>query len=318
MSRRSYRGLLRGFRKWPYIPAFILVVLVFAAIAAPLISPYDPVKGDLRGRSKPPIGFGGTTEHIFGTDNQGRDIFSRIIHGARVSMSFAAITMLLSVALGAVIGAASGYFGGHIDEALMRLVDLQNALPFILAALVAVGVFGASFTTLLIIIAIFSWGTTARQIRGEILQLKQMDYVNLARIAGASSPRIIFKHLLPGVTNTLIVVATLGTGQIILTRSHPEFPRRGYPAAQARLGQYGLLRQKLHRLRMVDRRHTRRRNSPRRRVAEFPGRLAARLLRPALTADLGAVAQLPDRYGTVSPSRSRHRCRHNSRQSHAS
>ena len=217
------------FRKWPYIPAFILAVLVFAAIAAPLISPYDPVKGDLRGRSKPPIGFGGTTEHIFGTDNQGRDIFSRIIHGARVSMSFAAITMLLSVALGAVIGAASGYFGGHIDEALMRLVDLQNALPFILAALVAVGVFGASFTTLLIIIAIFSWGTTARQIRGEILQLKQMDYVNLARIAGASSPRIIFKHLLPGVTNTLIVVATLGTGQIILTEATLSFLGVGIP-----------------------------------------------------------------------------------------
>ena len=217
------------FRKWPYIPAFILVVLVFAAIAAPLISPYDPVKGDLRGRSKPPIGFGGTTEHIFGTDNQGRDIFSRIIHGARVSMSFAAITMLLSVALGAVIGAASGYFGGHIDEALMLLVDLQNALPFILAALVAVGVFGASFTTLLIIIAIFSWGTTARQIRGEILQLKHMDYVNLARIAGASSPRIIFKHLLPGVTNTLIVVATLGTGQIILTEATLSFLGVGIP-----------------------------------------------------------------------------------------
>ena len=217
------------FRKWPYIPAFILIVLVFAAIAAPLISPYDPVKGDLRGRSKPPIGFGGTTEHIFGTDNQGRDIFSRIIHGARVSMSFAAITMLLSVALGAVIGAVSGYFGGNIDETLMRLVDLQNALPFILAALVTVGVFGASFTTLLIIIAIFPWGTTARQIRGEILQLKQMDYVSLARIAGASSPRIIFKHLLPGVTNTLIVVATLGTGQIILTEATLSFLGVGIP-----------------------------------------------------------------------------------------
>ena len=218
-----------GFRRWPYIPAFILIVLVFAAIAAPLISPYDPVKGDLRARSKPPLGFGGTTEHLFGTDNQGRDIFSRIIHGARVSISFAAITMLLSVALGAVIGAVSGYFGGHIDETLMRLVDLQNALPFILAALVMVGVFGASFTTLLIIIAIFSWGTTARQIRGEILQLKQMDYVALARVAGASSPRIIFQHLLPGVTNTLIVVATLGTGQIILTEATLSFLGVGIP-----------------------------------------------------------------------------------------
>ena len=217
------------FRRWPYIPAAILAILVFAAIAAPLISPYDPVKGDLRAREKLPLGFGGTTEHLFGTDNQGRDIFSRIIHGARVSMSFAAVTMLLSVALGAVIGSISGYFGGYVDEALMRLVDLQNAIPFILAALVVVSVFGASFFTLLIIIAIFSWGTTARQIRGEILQLKQMDYVNLARIAGASSPRIIFKHLLPGVTNTLIVVATLGTGQIILTEATLSFLGVGIP-----------------------------------------------------------------------------------------
>ncbi len=217
------------FRRWPYIPALILFVLVFAAIAAPVISPYDPVKGDLRARSKPPLGFGGTTEHLFGTDNQGRDIFSRIIHGARVSISFAAVTMLLSVALGAVIGAISGYFGGHIDEMLMRLVDLQNALPFILAALVVVGVFGASFTTLLIIIALFSWGTTARQIRGEVLQLKEMDYVALARVAGASSRRIIFLHLLPGVTNTLIVVATLGTGQIILTEATLSFLGVGIP-----------------------------------------------------------------------------------------
>ncbi len=217
------------FRQWPYIPAAILAILVFAALLAPVISPYDPVKGDLRAREKPPLFFGGTAEHLFGTDNQGRDIFSRIIHGARVSMSFAAVTMLLSVALGAVIGSISGYFGGHVDEALMRLVDLQNAIPFILAALVVVSVFGASFTTLLIIIAIFSWGPTARQIRGEILQLKQMDYVNLARIAGASSPRIIFKHLLPGVTNTLIVVATLGTGQIILTEATLSFLGVGIP-----------------------------------------------------------------------------------------
>ena len=225
------------FRRWPVLPVAMLAILVFAAVFAPIISPHNPVKGDLRARGKPPVWLeGGTTNHLLGTDNQGRDIFSRIIYGARVSMAFAAATMLLSVALGAIIGAISGYYGGHIDEILMRLVDLQNALPFILAALVVVGVFGPSFTTLLIIIALFSWGTTARQIRGEVLQLKQMDYVALARVAGASSPRIILQHLIPGVTNTLIVVATLGTGQIILTEATLSFLGVGIPPPEPAWG----------------------------------------------------------------------------------
>ena len=165
------------FRKWPVIPAFILLVIVFAAITSPFTAPHDPVKGNLRDRNTPPVWLsGGEMNHILGTDNQGRDILSRIMHGARVSISFAAATMALSVTLGTIIGAFSGYYGGNVDEILMRLVDLQNAIPFILAALVVVGVFGASFSTLLIILAIFSWGGTARQIRGEVLQLKQMDY----------------------------------------------------------------------------------------------------------------------------------------------
>lgn len=233
LAARAYTN----FRRWPVLPVAMLAILVFAAVFAPIISPHSPVKGDLRARSKPPVWLeGGETKHLLGTDNQGRDIFSRIIYGARVSMSFAAATMLLSVALGAIIGAISGYYGGHIDEILMRLVDLQNALPFILAALVVVGVFGPSFTTLLIIIALFSWGTTARQIRGEVLQLKQMDYVALARVAGASSPRIILQHLIPGVTNTLIVVATLGTGQIILTEATLSFLGVGIPPPEPAWG----------------------------------------------------------------------------------
>ena len=233
LAARAYAN----FRRWPVLPVAMLAILIFAAVFAPIISPHSPVKGDLRARSKPPVWLeGGETKHLLGTDNQGRDIFSRIIYGARVSMSFAAATMLLSVALGAIIGAISGYYGGHIDEILMRLVDLQNALPFILAALVVVGVFGPSFTTLLIIIALFSWGTTARQIRGEVLQLKQMDYVALARVAGASSPRIILQHLIPGVTNTLIVVATLGTGQIILTEATLSFLGVGIPPPEPAWG----------------------------------------------------------------------------------
>lgn len=230
-SRRSVVvKVFSKLREWPVIPVVILVVLIFAAVTAPYTAPHDPVKGDLRARNAPPVWLsGGDANHLLGTDNQGRDIFSRIIYGARVSMTFAAATMAITISLGAIIGAVSGYYGGHVDELLMRVVDLQNALPFILAALVAVGVFGAGFTTLLIVVAIFSWGGTARQIRGEVLQLKEMDYVALARVAGASPMRIIFRHLLPGVTNTLIVVATLGTGQIILTEATLSFLGVGIP-----------------------------------------------------------------------------------------
>ena len=168
-------------------------------------------------------------DHLLGTDQQGRDILSRMMHGARVSLTFAALTMAIGVALGALLGAISGYLGGHVDEIIMRLVDLTNALPFLLAALVVVSVFGASFKTLLVILSLFAWGGYARQVRGEVLQLKEMDYVALAKVAGASPLRIVWRHLLPGVTNTLIVVATLGTGQIILAESTLSFLGVGIP-----------------------------------------------------------------------------------------
>ena len=222
--------MLDRLKQWPVIPVFILVVLALAAITAPVLAPYHPIRGDLRLRSTPPFWQdGGSMDYILGTDQHGRDILTRMMHGARVSLTFAAMTMAIGVALGAMLGAISGYFGGHLDEIIMRLVDLTNALPFLLAALVVVSVFGASFRTLLIILSLFAWGGYARQVRGEVLQLKQMDYVALARVVGASPFRIIWKHLLPGVTNTLIVVATLGTGQIILAESTLSFLGVGIP-----------------------------------------------------------------------------------------
>jgi peptide/nickel transport system permease protein len=208
----------------------ILAVLIVFAVLAPVIAPYHPVRGNLAERTKPPLPFeGSTTAHILGTDQQGRDIFTRLMYGARVSLTFAAATMALGLTFGAILGAISGYFGGHIDEFIMRLVDLSNALPFILVALVVVMVFGPSFMTLLVILSIFSWDSFARQVRGEVLQLTRMDYVSLARVAGASPARIIWKHLLPGVTNTLIVVCTLRTGQIILAESTLSFLGVGIP-----------------------------------------------------------------------------------------
>ncbi len=228
--KTGVRQIYEQFRKWPIIPVIILFILAFAAISAPVLAPYHPVRGDLRMRSTPPFWQeGGSMDHILGTDQQGRDILTRMMYGARVSLTFAALTMIIGVILGAFLGAISGYVGGHVDEVIMRLVDLTNALPFLLAALVVVSVFGASFRTLLIILSLFAWGGYARQVRGEVLQLKEMDYVALAKVVGASPIRIVWRHLLPGVTNTLIVVATLGTGQIILAESTLSFLGVGIP-----------------------------------------------------------------------------------------
>ena len=229
-ERRGARRAFNRLRRLPVIPVLILAILTFAAVFAPALAPYHPVRGDLRERGTPPAWQAeGSMAHILGTDQHGRDILTRMMHGARVSLTFAALTMIIGVALGALLGALSGYAGGHVDEIIMRLVDLTNALPFLLAALVMVSVFGASFRTLLIILSLFAWGGYARQVRGEVLQLKEMDYVALARVAGASPLRIVWRHLLPGVTNTLIVVATLGTGQIILAESTLSFLGVGIP-----------------------------------------------------------------------------------------
>ena len=229
-ERRGARRAFNQLRRLPVIPVLILAILTFAAVFAPALAPYHPVRGDLRERGTPPAWQAeGSMAHILGTDQHGRDILTRMMHGARVSLTFAALTMIIGVALGALLGALSGYAGGHVDEIIMRLVDLTNALPFLLAALVMVSVFGASFRTLLIILSLFAWGGYARQVRGEVLQLKEMDYVALARVAGASPLRIVWRHLLPGVTNTLIVVATLGTGQIILAESTLSFLGVGIP-----------------------------------------------------------------------------------------
>lgn len=229
-QRSSLSRVYTQFKRWPIIPVVILVVLIFAAVTAPVLAPYHPIRGDLATRSTPPFwSEDGSFEHILGTDQQGRDLLTRMMYGARVSLTFAALTIAIGVALGSFLGAISGYLGGHVDELIMRLVDLTNALPFLLAALVVVSVFGSSFRTLLIILSLFAWGGYARQVRGEVLQLKEMDYVALAKVAGASPLRIIWKHLLPGVTNTLIVVATLGTGQIILAESTLSFLGVGIP-----------------------------------------------------------------------------------------
>ena len=172
---------------------------------------------------------GGSTEYLLGTDQLGRDILSRIIFGARISLIVAAVTLGVGGGIGVLVGLVSGYYGGLVDELLMRLVDIILALPLILVALVLVVAVGQSFEMIIAVLALWIWPRFARMVRGEVLQLKTLDYVALARVAGASTPRILFTHLFPGTINTMIVVATLQVGIVILVEATLSFLGAGVP-----------------------------------------------------------------------------------------
>ena len=172
---------------------------------------------------------GGSTKYLLGTDQLGRDILSRIIHGTRISLIVAAVTLGVGGGIGVLVGLLSGWYGGWIDEFLMRLVDIILALPLILVALVLVVAVGQSFEMIIAVLALWIWPRFARMIRGEVLLIKTLDYVALARVAGASTSRILRVHLFPGTINTLIVVATLQVGIVILVEATLSFLGAGVP-----------------------------------------------------------------------------------------
>lgn len=220
----------RFLRTWPLFPLLILAVLIICALFAPLIAPHDPLVGDLRAPNTPPAWYPeGSTKYLIGTDTLGRDLLSRVIFGARISLIVASIVLSLGAVGGTLVGLIAGYYGGEVDEILMRFVDFTLAIPFILVALTVVIVLGQSLAVIIILLAIFGWGGFARQVRAETLSLRTRDYVALARVAGASTRQILYRHIFPGVVNTIIVVATLRVGTLILTESILSFLGVGVP-----------------------------------------------------------------------------------------
>ena len=218
-------------RRYPVVPvAVLLIVLVIPAAFAELVAPHDPIAGDLRDRLLPPAwADGGEWSHPLGTDRQGRDILSRMIYGART----AAVVSLAALAVGGVIGSAlglvAGYYGRWWDHVIMRLVDISLSMPLILLALVLVVLFEPGTGTTVAVVALLLWSRYARQVRAEALTLKEMDFVARARVAGASDVRIIFRHILPNVYNTIIVLATLQVGNVILLEASLSFLGAGIP-----------------------------------------------------------------------------------------
>lgn len=222
---------LRQARRYPLIPISILaIVLVIPALFANQIAPYDPLKGSLAKRLHPPAWQeGGSIDHPLGTDKLGRDILSRLIHGARVSLMVSMVAIFVGGILGTAVGLISGYFGGKVDALLMRLVDISLSLPTILLALVLVAAVGPSFGTVITVMVVLLWARYARLVRGETLTIRERDFIARARVAGASHTRIMVKYIFPNVINSLVVLATLQVGYVILLESALSFLGAGLP-----------------------------------------------------------------------------------------
>ncbi len=232
------RSVLRGpiaaydfLRRYPIIWTTVFTLLVVLAAFAPVIAAHDPIRdADFTRVRNPPIWLeGGTSEFWLGTDQVGRDLWSRLLYGGRASLMVVAVGMTSGMIIGTALGLAAGFIGGIVDEIIMRLVDAWIALPFIMIALVIKIVLGTSFTIMFLILILISWVGFVRPVRGEVLSLRERDYVASARVAGASSWRIAFRHILPGVSSTVIVLATLGAGGLVLAESTLSYLGVGIP-----------------------------------------------------------------------------------------
>jgi len=226
--RRS--SLWRSLKRYPVVSLTILMlVLILPAIFADLIAPYDPYQSHLRNRLAPPMFWGGTSEFILGTDRLGRCILSRIMHGARYALAISLVGIFLGAILGTILGLFAGYLRGWTDIIIMRLVDISFALPSVLLALALAAVYGPSFQAVILVVVFVLWASFARQVRAETLSLRERDFIARARVVGCSHSRILFRHILPNVVNTVVVMATLQIGVVVLLEATLSFLGIGIP-----------------------------------------------------------------------------------------
>jgi ABC-type dipeptide/oligopeptide/nickel transport system permease subunit len=210
----------------------ILVALVLVALTAPWIAPHDPYKMELRDALKPPASPG----HLLGTDELGRDILSRLIYGSRVSLTVGLIVVSIAASIGVTLGAISGYYGGLVDQAIMRVVDVLLAFPFLVLAIAIASILGPSLTNMMIVLGGVTWIGYARLVRGLVLSLREQEYVLAARVVGARDRRIIWRHILPNCMGVIIVQATFGVAVAILAASALSFLGMGAQPPTAEWG----------------------------------------------------------------------------------
>jgi peptide/nickel transport system permease protein len=198
--------------------SILVVAFVALAIFAPYLAPHDPTRSDVRNRFQPP-----SRENFLGTDSLGRDMLSRIIHGARISLFIAALAVSISISIGVVLGSIAGYYGGFLDSLIMRFVDLVLSFPSLFLILTLVAVLGPNTTMLAVVLGALGWTSTARIVRAQYLSLRAQEFAEAARALGASNMRIIFRHLLPNTMAPIIVSITLGVPGVILGESALSF-----------------------------------------------------------------------------------------------
>ncbi|MBA2596585.1 MAG: ABC transporter permease [Chloroflexia bacterium] len=208
----------------------LLIIFVVTAGFPEQVAPWDPSFQELSRRIQPPTWISGDPTYVLGGDQLGRDLWSRIVHGARASLLIGLTAVVLSACAGIALGLVAGYFGGMLDGAIMALAEVQLAFPFVLLAITIVSVASPTTTTLIVVLALSAWVVYARLTRARVLSIREQEFMEAARALGAGAPRIIIRHVLPQLTGPLIVVATLELGRIIVLESTLSFLGLGVQA----------------------------------------------------------------------------------------
>lgn len=226
---RARRRWLWRLRRLPVFSGTILILFVLTGLVGPFLAPHDPEQVDFANALKPPVFAGGTWEYAFGTDDLGRDVLSRLIHGARVSLLVAIAVVVVAGLIGVAMAVLAGYTGGRLDAFLMRVTDATMAFPLLLLAIVIVGVYGASTRNVVIILAVAGWPQYARVLRSEVIRIKTDDFVAMARTMGGTQQWIIRRHVLPNIVPTLLVLVSLQVGVAIIAEGSLSFLGIGVP-----------------------------------------------------------------------------------------
>jgi peptide/nickel transport system permease protein len=220
-----------GVHRLPIVPLVILGIVIAAGIFGPWVVPFDPEESNLIDQFLPPIwAQGGTLTHVLGTDQMGRDFLSRLVVGARISVVVGALAVCFSAVVGTTVAITAGYLGGVVDAVLMRTTDAMLSMPYLLIGVALAGILGPGLLNLVLVLGVLGWAQYARVIRSEVLHIKTLDFIVLARITDCSLARILWKHIFPNVVNTLIVLATLHFGVAIILAASLSFLGMGVSA----------------------------------------------------------------------------------------